>query len=147
MNTRHHITAPEDRVPFFRKVGYGTGMLGYALMIQVYMQFYNPIFNDTLGLSPVLIGWAIAIARIWDAVTDPLMGSLSDNTRSRWGRRRPWIVLSLPFDDMALRAEFVREGPDLLIEAEAHHLWKLLEVLLQTGLDVELAKVGLAGAL
>ncbi len=83
----------EDRVPFFRKIGYGTGMFGYALLIQTYMQFYNPIFNDTLGLNPVLIGWVIAIARIWDAVTDPLMGSLTDNTRSRWGRRRPWIAL------------------------------------------------------
>ena len=89
----NHVTAAEDRVPFFRKVGYGTGMLGYALMIQTYMQFYNPIFNDTLGLSPVLIGWVIAISRLWDAVTDPLMGSLTDNTRSRWGRRRPWIAL------------------------------------------------------
>ncbi len=68
-------------------------MLGYALLTQVYMQFYNPVFNDVLGLSPVLIGWVIFIARIWDAVTDPLMGSISDNTVSRWGRRRPWIAL------------------------------------------------------
>jgi GPH family glycoside/pentoside/hexuronide:cation symporter len=89
-----HVTAFEDRVPFFRKVGYGSGMLGYALLIQIYMQFCNPIFNDTLGLSPVLIGWVFSLTRIWDAVTDPLMGSISDNTRSRWGRRRPWIALA-----------------------------------------------------
>lgn len=89
----HHETAPQDKVPLFRKASYGTGMLGYALLIQVYMQFYNPIFNDILGLSPVLIGWVIFISRIWDAVTDPLMGSISDNTRSRWGRRRPWIAI------------------------------------------------------
>lgn len=91
--TEHHATAPEDKVPFSRKVGYGTGMLGFALLIQTYMQFYNPIFNDTLGLSPVLIGWVIFLSRLWDALTDPLMGSISDNTRSRWGRRRPWIAL------------------------------------------------------
>lgn len=89
----HHVTAADDRVPFWRKASYGTGMLGYALLIQVFMQFYNPVFNDVLGLSPVLIGWVIFIARIWDAVTDPLMGSISDNTVSRWGRRRPWIAL------------------------------------------------------
>lgn len=89
----NRVTAMGDRVPFFRKVGYGTGMLGYALMIQTYMQFYNPIFNDTLGLDPILIGWVIGLSRIWDALTDPLMGSLTDNTRSRWGRRRPWIGL------------------------------------------------------
>jgi len=89
-----HVTAFEDRVPFFRKVGYGSGMLGYALLIQIYMQFCNPIFNDTLGLSPVWIGWVFSLTRIWDAVTDPFMGSISDNTRSRWGRRRPWIALA-----------------------------------------------------
>ena len=54
----HHTTASEDRVPFSRKIGYGTGMMGFALLIQVYMQFYNPIYNETLGLSPVFGGRA-----------------------------------------------------------------------------------------
>jgi len=88
---KEHVTKPEDRVPLFRKVGYGTGMLGYALLIQTYMQFHYPVFNDTLGLDAVLIGWVIAISRLWDAVTDPFMGNVTDNTRSRFGRRRPWI--------------------------------------------------------
>lgn len=68
-------------------------MLGYALLIQVYMQFYNPIFNDTLGLSPILIAWVISLSRVWDSITDPFMGNISDNTVSKWGRRRPWIAL------------------------------------------------------
>jgi glycoside/pentoside/hexuronide:cation symporter, GPH family len=89
----HHVTADCDKVPLFRKVSYGSGMLGFALLIQVYMQFYNPVYNDTLGLSPVWIGWVIFLSRLWDAFTDPMMGNLSDNTRSRWGRRRPWIAL------------------------------------------------------
>jgi len=89
----HHQTAIEDKVPFSRKVGYGTGMLGYALMIQVYMQFYNPIFNDCLGVDPVWIGWVILASRLWDAFTDPVMGSITDNTHSRFGRRRPWLAV------------------------------------------------------
>lgn len=88
-----HATRPSDRVGFSNKLLYGSGMIGYALLIQGYMQFYNPIFNDTLGLDPVLIGWVIAICRLWDAVTDPFMGNVTDNTRSRFGRRRPWIAL------------------------------------------------------
>lgn len=88
-----HETRPSDRVGFSNKLLYGSGMIGYALLIQGYMQFYNPIFNDTLGLDPVLIGWVIAICRLWDAVTDPFMGNVTDNTRSRFGRRRPWIAL------------------------------------------------------
>jgi len=90
---RDHITKPADHVGFSNKLLYGSGMIGYALLIQGYMQFYNPVFNDTLGLDPVMIGWVIAICRLWDAVTDPLMGNITDNTRSRFGRRRPWIAL------------------------------------------------------
>jgi GPH family glycoside/pentoside/hexuronide:cation symporter len=93
---RHHVTAPEDRVPLPGKIGYGTGMLGYALMIQVYMQFCYPVFNDTLGLSPVLISTVFLVTRFWDALTDPLMGSVTDNTRTRWGRRRPWLAAAAP---------------------------------------------------
>jgi GPH family glycoside/pentoside/hexuronide:cation symporter len=91
--SRRHITAAEDKVPFMRKIGYGTGMMGFALLIQIYLQFYNPIYNETLGLSPIWIGWVLFASRIWDGITDPVMGSVSDNTRSRWGRRRPWIFL------------------------------------------------------
>lgn len=52
----------------------------------------NPIFNLALGLNPVHIGIVLAIARLWDAVSDPLVGNWSDNTRTRWGRRRPFMV-------------------------------------------------------
>lgn len=50
-----------------------------------------PIYNIGLGIDAVLLGWALAIPRILDAVTDPLMGNISDNTRSRFGRRRQYV--------------------------------------------------------
>lgn len=53
----------------------------------------TPIYSIALGVDPALIGVATAIPRIVDAFTDPLMGSISDNTRSRWGRRRPYILV------------------------------------------------------
>lgn len=86
-------TSQEDKVPFLRKLSYGSGKLGFAILIQAYMQFYSPVYNDTLGLSPVWIAWVIFLSRIWDAFTDPIMGHISDSTRSPWGRRRPWIAL------------------------------------------------------
>src|SRR5688572_21210248 len=46
----------------------------------------------TLGVDPVKLGLALAVPRIWEAFIDPLMGTVSDNFRSRWGRRRPFIV-------------------------------------------------------
>lgn len=51
----------------------------------------NPIFNLALGMNPVHIGIVLAIARLWDAVSDPLVGNWSDNVRTRWGRRKPFM--------------------------------------------------------
>lgn len=93
MKQQHHRTRPEDRVSFSRKVGYGFGMTAYAMMIQSLNQMANLVFNVSLGVNPVFIGWIMGGSRVWDAVTDPVMGNLTDNTRSRWGRRRPWILL------------------------------------------------------
>jgi len=89
----HHRTKPEDKVPFFNKVGYGFGMTAYAMMVQSLGQMASIVFNIGLGVNPVYIGWIMGGSRIWDAVTDPIMGNITDNTRSRWGRRRPWIAL------------------------------------------------------
>jgi len=52
----------------------------------------NPILNIGLGVSPVLVSVALTVPRIWDAFTDPLMGRISDNFKSRFGRRRPFIL-------------------------------------------------------
>ena len=47
---------------------------------------------DVLLVAPAAIGWIFGVSRVWDAVTDPLLGHLSDKTRSRFGRRRPWML-------------------------------------------------------
>ena len=52
----------------------------------------NPILNIGLGVSPVLVSIALTVPRIWDAFTDPLMGRISDNFKSRMGRRRPFVL-------------------------------------------------------
>lgn len=57
-------------------------------MVVQYMA--RPIYQIVLGLNPLLFGIAMTIPRVWDAFTDPIMGSISDNFRSRYGRRRPF---------------------------------------------------------
>jgi glycoside/pentoside/hexuronide:cation symporter, GPH family len=91
--TKHHKTKPEDRLSFWQKTGYASGMAPYALMVQGMNQLCNPIFNDCLGVDPRWISWVMGGSRLWDAITDPIMGIVTDNTNSRWGRRRPWIAL------------------------------------------------------
>lgn len=52
----------------------------------------NVVLNVVLGVSPLTVGAVLALARLWDAFADPLMGNISDNARTRWGRRKPFIV-------------------------------------------------------
>jgi GPH family glycoside/pentoside/hexuronide:cation symporter len=79
-------------LPLGRKMGYGLSELG-TTSTEVLIRLYLLIFyTDIVGLSPRLAGYAVALAVVWDAVTDPLMGVLSDATRTRFGKRRPYIV-------------------------------------------------------
>lgn len=75
------------------RVAYGASAFAENLGYNSIVQLANPIFNLVLGVSPFLVGVALAAPRLWDAFMDPLVGSLSDNSRSRWGRRRPFIIV------------------------------------------------------
>ena len=80
-------------MPIQQKVGYGFGSVSQVLGSHSITNLANFVFNIGLGVSPVLVGLAQSIPRLWDAFTDPLMGHISDNTRSRWGRRRPFLFI------------------------------------------------------
>jgi len=68
-----------------------TGVGFLTFIISIYLMKYT---TDVLGMAPALIGSILALTRIWDAVSDPLVGALSDQTKSKMGRRRPWILAS-----------------------------------------------------
>jgi GPH family glycoside/pentoside/hexuronide:cation symporter len=86
-------TAAKDRLPVSEKVSFASGAFTFGMIYMGMAHLAYPIFNITLGISATTIGIVLAIGRLWDAVTDPLMGSISDNSRLRWGRRRPFILL------------------------------------------------------
>jgi GPH family glycoside/pentoside/hexuronide:cation symporter len=86
----HHVTAREDRVPFFQKVVYGIGSFVNQFQAAAIGQLII-VLNLGLGVNPALVGWIGAIPRFVDAFSDPLIGYSSDNTRTKYGRRRPWI--------------------------------------------------------
>ena len=81
-----------DYVPMKEKLAYGCGALmdggGVALMACVMLKY----MTDTLGIVAASASTIMMVSKIWDAVTDPLMGSITDNTRTKWGRRRPYMV-------------------------------------------------------
>ena len=77
----HHI-------PLINKIGYAFGAMSDNLIMNAFGGLVMPVYNIALFVDPALLGWAIAVPRIFDAISDPIMGNISDNTRSRWGRRR-----------------------------------------------------------
>jgi len=89
----HHQTAAEDRVPLLQKTGFGFGAMAQCLGSYSIGNLANFVFNIGLGVNPFLVGLAQSIPRLWDALSDPLMGHISDNTRTRWGRRRPYLFV------------------------------------------------------
>jgi GPH family glycoside/pentoside/hexuronide:cation symporter len=76
-------------------------ILSYSLpafatsMILVSVAIYLPnYYTDELGVTAGMLSWIFLFGRVWDAVTDPLMGHISDRTRTRWGRRRPYFLIA-----------------------------------------------------
>ncbi len=90
MTTTHQETAPEDRIPFPQKVAYGSGAFVNNLLAAAIGNMMI-VLNLGLGMNPALVGLLGGLPRITDALTDPLMGYISDNTKSTYGRRRPYI--------------------------------------------------------
>ncbi|HKI84121.1 MAG TPA: MFS transporter [Candidatus Krumholzibacteria bacterium] len=86
----HAKTAPEDRVPFLQRLAYGSGAFVNNLLAAASGGMMI-VLNLGLGMNPGLVGLLGALPRLTDAFTDPLMGYISDNTHTRWGRRRPYI--------------------------------------------------------
>ncbi len=78
---------------FWNKLGYGAGAFTENNVQNAVNMMLPLIMFNYMGVSPILLGYAFAIARLWDTVTDPLMGYLSDRTRSRFGRRKPYILI------------------------------------------------------
>src|SRR6478609_11426991 len=79
-------------VPTSRRALWGLGGVTDTMMFQGVNGLVDQIYNIGMGISPVVISLARSIPRFADIVIDPTLGHLSDNTRSRWGRRRPWMA-------------------------------------------------------
>jgi len=72
------------------KFAWGAGGVTESLVNSLY-QLAFPVFSIGMGVAPALMGLAQSVPRLIDAFTDPIMGNISDNARTRWGRRRPFI--------------------------------------------------------
>ncbi len=87
------LISPEDKVPFLKKLAYAAGGPVDILGIWVIVSIAYQVFNMELKLPPTYVAIILMSLRLWDGVLDPIMGWISDNTRTKWGRRRPFIFI------------------------------------------------------
>ena len=85
------------KISFKKKFFYGGGDFAINIMWQLTIFYLLFFYTDIFGISPANAGLVFFIAKIWDAVTDPIMGYIADNTSTKWGKFRPYILFgSIP---------------------------------------------------
>lgn len=84
------------KLPIRTKIGYSFGEIGSQCSWTLISSYLTVFYTDVVGLTPAVISIIMLVARIWDAVNDPMFGAIAENTRSRWGRFRPYILWGAP---------------------------------------------------
>lgn len=87
----------EDKLSILSKLGYGFGEAGSQCSWALISGYLTLFYTDVVGLMPATIAVILMIARVWDAVNDPLFGSIAENSTFKLGRYRTWILIGLPF--------------------------------------------------
>lgn len=135
------ITAPTT-LPMSQKIAFGIGMLANQ-MFPAALSIFIVILVQSLGMSPVMWGLIFFLPKLIDAVTDPLMGYISDRTQSRWGKRRPYIFIGAVIAGLSYIAMWqLSEDNSLLFNFWYFLLWNIIFFLGMTIFSVPYVAMG-----
>lgn len=137
--------AHDGKLTVREKVGYGLGDLASNLFWQMFSIFIAKFYTDVFLLGAATMGTMFLVTRMFDAVTDPLMGTIADRTQTRWGKFRPYLVwMSVP---MALTAILTFTTPELDGSARIIYAYLTMSLMMLTYTAINIPYSALLGVL
>lgn len=112
---------------FKEKYSFGIGALGKDLCYAIVSSYLMIYFTDSIGLAPAFVGNLFLVARLWDAINDPAMGMIVDNTKSKWGKFRPWILIGTLVNAIVLI--FLFKKPESLSMSSLYMYYSVMYIL------------------
>ena len=94
------------KVPLISKIAYGFGDVGCNFSWMFVSNFLMIFYTDVFGISMAAVSALMLFSRFWDAINDPIVGGLTDKTKTRWGRYRPWLLVAAPITAVLLVMTF-----------------------------------------
>ena len=114
------------KAPLIRKIGYGLGDMSSSMFWKIFTAYLPFFYSTVFGLSLVDATFLMLITRIWDAISDPMMGIIADRTQTKWGKYRPYLLwMAVPF---ALVGILLFTTPDLGYEGK--RIWAYVTYIL-----------------
>lgn len=109
----------KEKLSWLTKISFGIGAFGKDAVYAIVGTYLMMYLTDYRSVAPAFVGVLFMIARIWDAFNDPFMGLVVDNTKTRWGKFRPWILIGTVLNAIVLVMLFLDNG----IEGKGYLVW------------------------
>jgi len=139
------VQANSEKLSLKEKIGYSVGDTGSNIYFQTIMLFLTFFYTDVFGLPTATVATMFLVTRLWDAVNDPVMGTIADRTNTRWGKFRPYILLmSLPLCVMGVLAFTT---PDFSVTGKLIYAYITYNLLMMTYTAVNVPYSALMGVI